>query len=223
MEVLYQKYLHEKSHLKILDAGCGQNLSSFRFIPDKARFIGVDISFKNLLNSKEQAKNNNRQNVNLIRATLTNLPFKGRTFDVIICCDVLEHIKDKQYVINEISRVCDDGAILIGSTSNLLNPIMMTDCLLPKKITNILVRRFAGNHYERHSRLTPFKLIKILAKNFRKYEVSCLGFPPFKPWVYQFSNKKPPRFAYIWIAYDKITNRVPLKIFKETIIFLAKK
>jgi ubiquinone/menaquinone biosynthesis C-methylase UbiE len=212
------------SNLNLLDAGCGPNVSSLSRIPEKAYFVGIDINSKNILESKRKAKDQNHQNLDFIVASITNLPLKNAIFDMIICCDVLEHIKDKHNAINEIARVCKNGSKFVGSTSNLLNPVMMLDSFLPKKITYILTRKFAGEHYERHSRFTVFKLIQLLNKTkFSKCKVKLLGFPPFKPWVYEYSNKKPPWFAHIWVVLDKLTNIKPFNMFKETIVFLAQK
>jgi ubiquinone/menaquinone biosynthesis C-methylase UbiE len=208
----------------LLDAGCGPNVSSLSYIPEKAYFVGIDIKSENILESKRKAKNQNCQNLEFITASVTNLPLRNGIFDIVICCDVLEHIEDKHNAINEIARVCKKGGRFIGSTSNLLNPIMMLDSFLPKKIAYILTRKFAGEHYERHLRLTPFKLMQLLHKTkFSQCEMKLLAFPPLQPWIYEFSNKKPPWFAHIWVTIDKLTNIKPFNLFKETIVFLVKK
>jgi ubiquinone/menaquinone biosynthesis C-methylase UbiE len=206
-----------------LDAGCGSNVSSLSRIPEKAYFVGVDVDPKNVSESKEKSKNQNYKNVSFIVASITDLPLRNDIFSIIICCDVLEHIKDKYSAISEIARVCKKGGEFIGSTSNFLNPIMMLDSLLPKKIANILASKFAGEHYERRLRLFPTELRQLITKKFQKCGIKLLGFPPFQPWIYEFSNKKLPWFAHIWTAIDKLTNIKPFNVFKETIIFLATK
>jgi ubiquinone/menaquinone biosynthesis C-methylase UbiE len=214
----------EKSNLNLLDAGCGPDVSSLSHVPEKAYFVGIDTSAKNISESKRKTKDQNYQNMHFMTASITNLPLQNGIFDIIICCDVLEHIEDKQKAINEIARICKKEGTFVGSTTNLLNPIMMLDSFLPKKITRIFTRKFAGEHYERHSRFTVFTLIQLLNKtNFLRSEVRLLGFPPFQPWIYEYSDQKPPWFAQLWIALDKLTNTKPFNIFKEIIVFLAKK
>ena len=47
-----------------------------------------------------------------------NLPFSSRTFDIALCCDVLEHVDDIERVIAEISRVLKTGGIFFYDTIN---------------------------------------------------------------------------------------------------------
>jgi len=105
---------------------------------------------------------------------------------------------------------------------NYLNPILFFDTFAPKSIVKALTEKFARGHYERHKRLNPKSLIKMLQQlGFQPQNVKQLGFPPFQPWIYQYSSKRPPWYAYIWILFDKITNQKPLNILKEVIIFYA--
>jgi predicted SAM-dependent methyltransferase len=45
----------------------------------------------------------------MIRADITNIPFKNDSFDVIICLHVLEHIVDDQKAMRELFRVLKPG------------------------------------------------------------------------------------------------------------------
>lgn len=47
-----------------------------------------------------------------------NLPYEDQSFDVVFCCDVLEHVTDLEKVISEISRVLKPGGIFIYDTIN---------------------------------------------------------------------------------------------------------
>ncbi len=49
------------------------------------------------------------------------LPFRDRVFDVVFCCDVIEHLKVEcaMMLIREIKRVLRDDGIVIFSTPNL--------------------------------------------------------------------------------------------------------
>ncbi len=46
------------------------------------------------------------------------IPFESASFDVVFCCDVLEHVKDLPCVIAEISRVLKPGGLFIYDTIN---------------------------------------------------------------------------------------------------------
>jgi SAM-dependent methyltransferase len=213
----------KKSGITMLDAGCGPNVSSLSHVPDNISFIGLDVNLENVAKSHRKAKTKGFRNFSFIVASITDLPFCNKSFDLVLCQDVLEHIKTKQKALNEISRVSKPQGKLVGSTSNLFNPLMMLDALLPSKISFILTRKFAGEHYyERNGRFTVPGLFKALSEaDFKKCHIELLGFPAFQPWIYEFSDKKPPWFAFLWIAFDKITNRVHLRLIKETMVFLA--
>jgi ubiquinone/menaquinone biosynthesis C-methylase UbiE len=39
------------------------------------------------------------------KGTGENIPYESNSFDIVLCCDVLEHVRDLPKVISEISRV----------------------------------------------------------------------------------------------------------------------
>ncbi|WP_282456625.1 methyltransferase domain-containing protein [Chitinophaga sedimenti] len=47
-----------------------------------------------------------------------NLSFPDNSFDVVFCCDVLEHVTDLPKVVAEISRVLKPGGVFIYDTIN---------------------------------------------------------------------------------------------------------
>ncbi|MET0463395.1 MAG: bifunctional 2-polyprenyl-6-hydroxyphenol methylase/3-demethylubiquinol 3-O-methyltransferase UbiG [Chitinophagaceae bacterium] len=47
-----------------------------------------------------------------------DIPFADASFDVVFCCDVLEHVRDLPKVIMEISRVLKPGGVFIYDTIN---------------------------------------------------------------------------------------------------------
>ena len=47
-----------------------------------------------------------------------SLPFPDGSYDVVFCCDVLEHVRDLPKVVSEISRVLKTGGVFIYDTFN---------------------------------------------------------------------------------------------------------
>lgn len=198
-----------------LDAGCGRKGGSLTYQAS----VGVDISRKNLKSSKLL-----RPKTSYILADITHLPFKTASFNTIICVDVLEHVMDKTNAISEISRVSQPEALFVGSTSNLLNPIIAFDSFAPKGIVKVLTEKYAKGHYERHFRFTSATLANSLKKaGFILSTTRLLGFPPFTPWIYQNNpDLKPPWFARLWIISDRVMTKIrPLSLMKEAIVFRA--
>ena len=46
------------------------------------------------------------------------LPFEDGNFDVVCCCDVLEHVDDFDHVVGEIARVLKPGGVFFFDTIN---------------------------------------------------------------------------------------------------------
>ena len=105
---LLKKYLIKDDHLNILDAGCGtglllKKLSSF------GKTWGVDLSEEALRFAHK------RKLKRLFLGSVTSLPFKKNTFDVIVCIDVLYHrrVSEDTKALSEFYRVLKPGGILI--------------------------------------------------------------------------------------------------------------
>lgn len=106
-EALLEKYLDRKIKrpLKILDAGCGTG-AALIYLSGFGDVMGVDISDEALKFAKKRGK--------VLKADVSALPFKDKTFDVVICLDLLYHkwVNVKQ-AVSEITRVLKPGGIFL--------------------------------------------------------------------------------------------------------------
>lgn len=204
----------DKYGKRVLDAGCGQLISSLSKLPDSSEFVGVDIDKQALTQSKNEAKGK----YEYVLASLDALPFRIESFSLVICVDVLEHVTDKASVVDEISRVILPNGFFIGSTTNMLNPFMFLDTFLP---TQCLARfkDVVGEHYDRHRRLTMKGLTRMISSFGFTCRLAIYGFPPIQPWIYHHRNKKLTWYARLWILFDRLA---PASI-KENMVFVAKR
>lgn len=103
---LLDKYLPQKKRLKILDAGCGAG-AALEYLSKYGETIGVDISDEALKFAVRQGK--------VLKADITNLPFKDSSFDLVFCYGVLYHmwVKDERKALDEFRRVLKSGGILL--------------------------------------------------------------------------------------------------------------
>jgi 2-polyprenyl-6-hydroxyphenyl methylase/3-demethylubiquinone-9 3-methyltransferase len=103
--------------INALEVGCGGGILTEEIA--KMGFIttGIDPSQKSLDIAMKHAKENNLKIV-YKKGTGENLPFQTNSFDVVFCCDVLEHVRDLPKVISEISRILKNGGIFIYDTFN---------------------------------------------------------------------------------------------------------
>jgi 2-polyprenyl-6-hydroxyphenyl methylase/3-demethylubiquinone-9 3-methyltransferase len=105
------------SELSLLDVGCGGGFLSEEFAKSGFCVTGVDSSAATLQtaqNHAEQAK----LDIKYVNGRAEALPFDDATFDVVTCCDVLEHVSDLDVVVKEIARVLKPGGIFFYDTIN---------------------------------------------------------------------------------------------------------
>lgn len=104
-----EKSSHKRTGLRILDAGCGTGGLLDRLRSNRA--YGIDISEEAIKFCKSRKINN------VIRASVSSIPFSRDFFDLIISLDVLYHswVKNDIAVLKEFYRVLDrDGILLLN-------------------------------------------------------------------------------------------------------------
>ena len=104
-----EKALKDKRN-KILDIGCGPGLKSY-VLSKKHKVIGFD-------NDKKQIKAWKQYRCNLFLASAEEIPIKTNTFDIILCTEVLEHVKDYKKLLNEMLRIIKNQGRIIITTPN---------------------------------------------------------------------------------------------------------
>ena len=112
-------YLKNISNNKIvLDAGCGTGKYLKVLETNSSKYIGIDLSNKQLDKAKEKASNPNSL---FICSNLASIPLEDNSVDLIVSCWVLGTILDleeRNKVINEFERVCKGTIILVENATN---------------------------------------------------------------------------------------------------------
>lgn len=101
----------------VLDVGCGGGFLAEEFAKDGFRVTGVDPSAKSIEAARKHAAANGLD----IRYEVgrgEDMPFPDGSFDLIACCDVLEHVDDLQKVVREVSRLLKPGGMFFYDTVN---------------------------------------------------------------------------------------------------------
>lgn len=104
----------EKSALEV---GCGGGILTEEIAGIGFSTSGIDPSLQSIATASEHAHENGLK-INYINGTGEALPFPDRMFNIVFCCDVLEHVQDLAKVISEISRVLKPGGVFIYDTIN---------------------------------------------------------------------------------------------------------
>ena len=101
----------------VLDVGCGGGLLAEEFARLGCRVTGVDPSS----GSTEMACQHAREaglHIDYRTAPGEQLPFTDASFDLVYCCDVLEHVDDLDRVLAESARVLRPGGLYLFDTIN---------------------------------------------------------------------------------------------------------
>lgn len=100
-----------------LDIGCGGGLLAEEFAKMGCKVAGIDPSRRSIDTAKAHARQTGLK-IDYVVAPAENIPFVDKSFDIIYCCDVLEHVNDLKKVIAETARVLRDGGIYLYDTIN---------------------------------------------------------------------------------------------------------
>lgn len=94
--------LFKKTRGKVLDFGCGIGEMLYLF----PNGVGVD-------NNRYCVEYCKSKGFKCFLGSAERIPFKGNSFDTLLCFHVLEHLKDANKAIKEIKRVLKPGGKLI--------------------------------------------------------------------------------------------------------------
>jgi 2-polyprenyl-6-hydroxyphenyl methylase/3-demethylubiquinone-9 3-methyltransferase len=103
--------------LQVLDLGCGGGLLAEEFARLGCAVMGVDPSEESLDAARAHAARQGLA-IGYQCARGEALPFADQSFDIVYCCDVLEHVTDLRQVIAETSRVLRPGGTYFYDTIN---------------------------------------------------------------------------------------------------------
>jgi ubiquinone/menaquinone biosynthesis C-methylase UbiE len=92
----------------VLEVGCGEgHLAQVLFAsasrPD--RFVASDVDLARVRSDLDPA-------IEVVRASAYQLPFADRSFELVLCCEVLEHLDDPVAALAEVARVASSRVLL---------------------------------------------------------------------------------------------------------------
>jgi len=101
----------------ILDVGSGRAVDGARLWEKGAQVVGLEPSRVMLVRAKEYLSENNAR-VGLAQGIGENLPFKGHSFDKVMCKGALDHFFSPSKTMEEIARVLKPQGEMIISIAN---------------------------------------------------------------------------------------------------------
>jgi len=165
ISVLMEKTCHGKKQLRILSIGVGTGDDLDILINYGGNYvvdideISLSVIDKNLCIEKKVAD-------------ACELPYADNFFDVVISCDVFEHIDNHTKAVSEVSRVLKDKGVLIFTVPAFQTLFSSHDVALQhfrrynKKTITSLLSQFDSNIFSWNSLLfLPMAITRILNKN----------------------------------------------------------
>jgi 2-polyprenyl-3-methyl-5-hydroxy-6-metoxy-1,4-benzoquinol methylase len=151
---------------RILEVGCGTGAFITALAKEGRECHGIDpVIGLSLAEAKKRAREEETETF-LCKAVGEHLPYKNKTFDLILCLSTLQHVFNQENTLREIRRtIKSDGKVLISvpTTKNI----------------RTLFREIVPKHFTAGFDLTTIR--KLLAyEGFQILEMQASGFfPPF--------------------------------------------
>ncbi len=163
---------------RILSLGCGTG-NDLWYLAGENFIVGLDYATSGLEIAIRHRVLGVRADLNLCPL----LPFKSRSFDVVVCKDILEHLLEPLAILQEVRRVLkDDGYVVISVPNHFYLPlrlrIFMGKGLIWKSVGSDHSRQYDEWNYM-HIRFFTYG-------GFRRF-LEIAGFRPEK-WFWDFGN-----------------------------------
>jgi len=103
------RFLQREKIRNILDVGCGIALDYEQYLEDglKIDYHGIDITPVFLKHAKEKFPN-----LDVRFASVENIPYSDRAFEVVSCRHLLEHLENPARAISEMTRISSKFVII---------------------------------------------------------------------------------------------------------------
>ena len=118
----YQRIINEHfqtplTSLNALEIGSGGGILCEQIAKMGCKTYGIDPSPQSVNTAQQHAKGLGL-NIHYQTGKGEELPFQSGTFDIVLCCDVIEHVENPPQVIREASRVLKKNGLFLHETIN---------------------------------------------------------------------------------------------------------
>jgi len=117
------KVAHDVHGKRVLDVGCGDGLLTYFLAKSGADVTGVDNEELGLQYAAQQLAlhdQNKKLHYKFVQSSAYQMPFKQNSFDVVVSCEVIEHLGDPEKMLAESVRVLKEGGKFILTTPHRL-------------------------------------------------------------------------------------------------------
>ncbi|MFO7562789.1 MAG: class I SAM-dependent methyltransferase [Enhygromyxa sp.] len=93
---------------QVLEVGCGEGKLATQLIrrgPTPARYLATDVSLEAISGELDPR-------IETSTASIYELPYASGSFDVVVCCEVLEHLEEPARGLAELARVARERVLI---------------------------------------------------------------------------------------------------------------
>jgi len=116
-DVMRERFGADLSRVRLLDIGCGGGVLAEEFARLGCQVTGIDISVESIAVARAHARTEDLS-IDYQTGSASQLPFDGSSFEVVSCCDTLEHIPEWEQGVVEVGRVLKAGGLFLFDTIN---------------------------------------------------------------------------------------------------------
>jgi 2-polyprenyl-6-hydroxyphenyl methylase/3-demethylubiquinone-9 3-methyltransferase len=161
-QVLTERLWLDPGGLRALDIGCGGGLLAEEFARLGCQVTGIDPSAPSIATARAHARQSGLT-IDYQVGAGEQLSFPDASFDLVYCCDVLEHVSDLARVIAETARVLKPGGVYCFDTINRtrFSKLTLIKLLQDWQATSIL----PPNLHAWEQFITPAELKRLLVRH----------------------------------------------------------
>ena len=204
---------YENGRSRILDIGCGVGTVSLYLGANGKKVCGIDISRSGILVAKQNAKNFGLEKS--IKFSVIDFPkvLPRKTFDLIICSEVLEHIRNDKMAVVRMNSILRKGGVVIASSPSLNAPLYKMGLLknFDREVGHL--RRYKEESFKNLFEAAEFKVLE--TKKTEGILRNFLFTNSFGGFLLRVLNKRP--FSEIVTFLDNLT----ISLFGESNIYLV--
>jgi 2-polyprenyl-6-hydroxyphenyl methylase/3-demethylubiquinone-9 3-methyltransferase len=147
---------------RILDIGCGGGLLAEDLARLGFEVVGVDPSQPSLAIARAHAEASGLR-IQYEAGAGEDLPFAEASFDLAVCCDVLEHVADLDRVIAETARILKPAGVYVYDTINrtFLSRLVVIHLLQQWEPTRLM----PPDLHDWRQFIRPLELVEVMARH----------------------------------------------------------
>lgn len=169
------------SNIHLLDVGCGGGILSEEFSRLGCIVCGLDVSAASITTARNHALHE-KLAIEYRVGTAEALPYDAGSFDVVVCCDMLEHVTNIEEVIIESARVLKPGGLFLFDTINRTLRSYLETILVGQELP--FTRFFAPGTHDWNQFIRPHELNAQL----RKHALQMVDIRGLRPGITPFAT-----------------------------------